>query len=87
MFERISNGWQLAKESWNVLRQDKELVVFPLLSGIACLLVVASFLVPIWLTVGVEGAENAQGRELRRNCQGRSQDGDRRTRGCHEEDR
>lgn len=48
MFERISNGWELAKESWDVLKLDKELLVFPLLSGIACLLVSASFAIPLW---------------------------------------
>jgi hypothetical protein len=49
MFERIANGWELAKESARVLRLDKELLVFPLLSGIACLMVLASFAVPLWL--------------------------------------
>ncbi len=38
MFERITNGWALSKASWAVLKLDKELLVFPLLSGIACLL-------------------------------------------------
>lgn len=47
MFERISNGWALAKQSWRVLMLDKEMLVFPLLSGIACLIVLASFGVPI----------------------------------------
>jgi hypothetical protein len=30
------------------LRHDKELVLFPLMSGAACLLVMASFAVPLW---------------------------------------
>lgn len=47
-FDRISNGWELAKESLRVLRLDKELLVFPLVSGIACILVLASFAVPLW---------------------------------------
>lgn len=46
MFEKISNGLSLARQSWRVLMQDKELLVFPLCSGIVCLLVMASFLVP-----------------------------------------
>lgn len=50
MFERISNGWLLTKESWNVLKLDKELLIFPLLSGIACLFVLASFAGPLWST-------------------------------------
>ncbi|MBW3598915.1 MAG: hypothetical protein KY475_16785 [Planctomycetes bacterium] len=48
MFTRISNGWKLAQESWQVLKLDRELLVFPLVSGIACLLVLASFALPLW---------------------------------------
>jgi hypothetical protein len=48
MFTRIANGWELAKESFHVLRLDKQLLVFPLISGVACLLVLASFAVPLW---------------------------------------
>jgi len=48
MFSRISNGWELAQESCQVLKLDRELLVFPLISGIACLLVLASFAVPLW---------------------------------------
>jgi len=47
MFQRMANGWQLAKQSWRVLMLDKEMLVFPLLSGVACLLVLASFVVPL----------------------------------------
>ncbi len=50
MFERASNGWQLVRQSWQVLKLDKELLVFPLLSGVACMLVLASFAVPLWAT-------------------------------------
>ena len=51
MFERISNGWQLAWQSWEVLKFDKELLMFPLLSGISLILVLASFGVPILLNI------------------------------------
>ena len=50
MFERAANGWELAQQSWRVLKLDKELLVFPLLSGIACVLVMASFAIPLWTT-------------------------------------
>ncbi|MDG2383261.1 MAG: DUF6159 family protein [Pirellulaceae bacterium] len=50
MFQRIQYGWALAMESWRVLKQDKELVLFPVLSGIACLCVMGSFAVPLWAT-------------------------------------
>jgi len=48
MFARIATGWELMKQSFGVLREDKELVVFPLFSGTACLLVLASFALPLW---------------------------------------
>jgi hypothetical protein len=50
MFERISFGWNLVVQSFRVLRADKRLVVFPIMSGIACLIVLASFLLPLWGT-------------------------------------
>lgn len=46
MFERISNSFALARSSWGVLRTDKQLIVFPILSGIACFLVTISFCMP-----------------------------------------
>src|SRR5262245_4882427 len=46
MFERISNGFTLAKSSWQVLRQDKKLIVFPILSGIGCFFVLLAFALP-----------------------------------------
>ncbi len=47
MFDRMARGWELLKQSWQVLKLDKELLWFPVFSGIACLLVLASFLLPI----------------------------------------
>lgn len=37
---RISNGWRLLKESWAVLMTNKRLVVYPIIAGIAALIVV-----------------------------------------------
>lgn len=54
MFERISRGIQLTRQSWQVLMEEKSLLVFPLLSGIACALVLATFAVPAWLGGFVE---------------------------------
>lgn len=48
MFERISNGWALTKQSWRVLMLDKELLLFPLISGFCCLLVLGSFALPLY---------------------------------------
>ena len=40
---KIRNGLALAGQSWRVLMLDKSLLLFPLASGIACFLVLASF--------------------------------------------
>jgi len=48
MFEAIRITWDLMGASWEVLKKDKELLLFPLLSGLCCLLVVASFALPMW---------------------------------------
>ncbi|MDG2126372.1 MAG: DUF6159 family protein [Fuerstiella sp.] len=48
MFERISNGISLAKQCFRVLMLDKELLLFPLLSGVSCIAVLASFAAPLW---------------------------------------
>jgi hypothetical protein len=50
MFRRISNSWELVKASWAVLRADKELIVFPIVSAIASLIVLATFAVPFFLS-------------------------------------
>ncbi len=47
MFGRISRSWTLVKASAAVLRSDKELLLFPVISAIATLLVAATFLVPV----------------------------------------
>ena len=41
MFDKISRSWHLVKASAGVLRSDKELLLFPVISGIATLLVAA----------------------------------------------
>ena len=47
MFDRMRRGWNLAKQSAEVLKLDKELLLFPILSGAACVVVMASFAIPI----------------------------------------
>lgn len=44
---RFSRSWSLVKASAAVLKQDKELMMFPLFSSIAAILVAASFLAPL----------------------------------------
>lgn len=49
MLERIGNSWTLIKASAAVLRADKELIVFPLVSAIGVLVVTVSFAFPMLL--------------------------------------
>jgi len=44
---KLSRTTSLMRASWEVLKQDKELLVFPLLSGILCMVVLASFALPV----------------------------------------
>jgi hypothetical protein len=46
MFNSLSNSWALAKASLQVLRSDKELLIFPLISAIGAILVMITFMVP-----------------------------------------
>lgn len=62
MFEKFSRSWILVKASAEVLRSDKELLLFPVFSGLATMLVLATFVVPMFALrlfengVGVGGA-------------------------------
>jgi len=47
MFARWSRSWELVKASWAVLRSDKELVIFPIISAVGCFLVTLSFFIPM----------------------------------------
>jgi len=50
MANRVGNSVALMKASLNVLKLDKELMVFPVMSGIASALVIASFVAPVVAT-------------------------------------
>jgi len=50
----LSNSWNLVKASAKVLSMDRELLIFPLLSGIASILVMISYFGPIGLLGGWE---------------------------------
>lgn len=50
---RIGTGWQLTKTSLGVLRKDKELLVFPLLSGLTMILVLGGFIGGMFLSGGL----------------------------------
>jgi ABC-type uncharacterized transport system permease subunit len=46
-FDRLSAGWTAGKSCLEVLRNDKKLIVFPILSGLSALVVFLSFVVPL----------------------------------------
>ena len=52
--EKFERSWQIMRASWDVLRQDKEILVFPAISGIALILIMASFAVPIFALGGID---------------------------------
>jgi hypothetical protein len=48
--ERFGRSWDLLKACFAVLRDDKELMLFPVLSGFSALLVLATFALPLFFT-------------------------------------
>lgn len=50
--DRIRRSWHLTKASWAVLQADRELLVFPLLSFLALVVVLITFIVPAWFVFG-----------------------------------
>ena len=50
MFESIGRSFALVKTSWNILMDDKKLLVFPVLSGIVSLIVLLTFARPLLFT-------------------------------------
>ncbi len=60
MFDSIGRSWELAKGSFRVLRADKELLIFPLLSFVALVVVLISFAVPFVMLGGVSSAQDGQ---------------------------
>ncbi|TCZ75000.1 DUF6159 family protein [Flaviaesturariibacter aridisoli] len=42
-FDRLSTGWRIALNSFSILRANKQLLIFPVLSGLSLLLIIGSF--------------------------------------------
>jgi len=53
--DKIATTWELMKSSWRILMQDRALLVLPIISGIATLLVLAAFTVPFIATMPAGG--------------------------------
>jgi hypothetical protein len=43
-FDRLSNGWKLSMSSFSVIKKNKQLLIFPVLSGAALLVLLGSFI-------------------------------------------
>jgi len=60
IFTRMSNGWNIAMNSFKVLKENKQLIIFPLLSGLSMILIMVSFFTAVlgfsgWNLDAVEG--------------------------------
>lgn len=51
---RLSRGWTLTKLSFNVIGKDKEILLFPIISGIALIMMAASFFGVYFFAFGLE---------------------------------
>jgi hypothetical protein len=49
-FDRMSRSWEFAKISYSILWDFKSLLIFPIISSVAALMVIASFVLPLWGT-------------------------------------
>ncbi|MGH7940007.1 MAG: DUF6159 family protein, partial [Limisphaerales bacterium] len=47
---KIARTWSLMLDCWQVLKLEKSLIVLPLISGVCCLLLLASFAAPLYAT-------------------------------------
>jgi len=61
MFERIPRSWELVKASAAVLKSDKELLIFPILSAIGMLVVTATFALPLFFTGSLDHGDLSLG--------------------------
>jgi hypothetical protein len=51
-FERLENGWKLTMSSFKILKANKQLIIFPVLSGISLMLIIGSFAVATFAVNG-----------------------------------
>jgi Family of unknown function (DUF6159) len=51
-FDRLANGWAITKSSFSILQKNKQLLIFPVLSGISLVMILAIIIVPILASAG-----------------------------------
>jgi Family of unknown function (DUF6159) len=49
VFDKISRSWALAGACWDILMDDPALLIFPLFSSLAIMVLLASFALPVWM--------------------------------------
>jgi len=52
LFNRLSNGWTLSINSLKVLSENKQLIIFPILSGLSMILIIGSFIIAMLASAG-----------------------------------
>jgi hypothetical protein len=55
---KVGRSWQLMKTSLGVLRKDKEIMLFPILSFVACMIILFTFFIGFWF-LGVPSIETS----------------------------
>lgn len=55
MFDRLKRSFQLARASVQILRQDNHLLLFPVISAIALVLVLVAFALPVFGFASIDG--------------------------------
>ncbi len=50
MFAKLTNSWELVKASARVLGADRELMIFPIVSGIGTIIITLTFALPVLLS-------------------------------------
>lgn len=51
-FDRLSNGWTITMNSFSILKKNKQLIIFPILSGISLLLMMGVFVLGMLAVAG-----------------------------------
>lgn len=61
--DKFTRSWRLMVASWNVLKQERSLIVFPMLSSGGVALVIASFWVPLFNTRTLNALQHHHGHD------------------------
>ena len=59
--EKFARSWELMKASWVILKEDREILLFPVISGIALIIVTASFAAPLFTSGILDRSVSSEG--------------------------